>query len=97
MAKGNKSEIVTFKADAALLQAMKGVPNRSEFIRSAVLAALENVCPLCAGTGILTPSQREHWKAFSSNHSVEVCQECNEAHLICGREPGAVDSEGETP
>ena len=48
-----KTEIVTFKADESLLVAMEGIPNRSEFIRDAVSAALESVCPLCSGTGIL--------------------------------------------
>jgi len=80
-----KHEIITFKADASLLKAMRGVANRSEFIRSAVLAALENVCPLCKGSGILSPDQREHWEAFSADHSVEECRDCHELHLVCGR------------
>ncbi len=59
-----KSEIITFKADRALLQAMQGLPNRSEFIRSAVLAALDSACPLCRGTGILSAPQRQHWSTL---------------------------------
>jgi hypothetical protein len=81
--KKNKNEIVTFKADHALLEAMKGIPNRSEFIRSAVMHALESVCPLCQGTGILTPAQKDHWKAFASDHRVEECDDCHEMHIVC--------------
>jgi hypothetical protein len=82
-----KQSIITFKADTSLVEALRGVPNRSSFIRSAILAALENTCPLCLGTGFLTPEQRAHWKTFSASHSVEECGECHEWHLVCEYEP----------
>lgn len=75
--------IVTFKADASLVDALRMVPNRSAFIRSAVLAALENQCPLCAGTGILTPLQKRHWSKFAEAHALRECGECHEWHLVC--------------
>nr|MBN2277838.1 CopG family transcriptional regulator [candidate division Zixibacteria bacterium] len=81
----NKTEIVTFKADKSLLEAMKGIPNRSEFIRTAVLNALESACPLCRGTGIMTPAQKEHWELFAKDHAVEECRDCHELHLVCSR------------
>lgn len=82
-----KSEIITFKADSSLLDALKGIPNRSEFIRNAVLAALESVCPVCRGTGILTPNQRIHWEAFAAAHSFTECNDCHEFHLVCDKAP----------
>ena len=33
----NKTEIITFKVSQSLISALKGVPNRSEFIRNALL------------------------------------------------------------
>ncbi|MBU0640189.1 MAG: ribbon-helix-helix domain-containing protein [Planctomycetes bacterium] len=78
-----KQEIVTFKANASLLEAMRGVPNRSEFIRAAVVAALDGVCPLCKGTGILTPNQKTHWETFAKDHAVSECNDCHELHLVC--------------
>ena len=78
-----KQEIVTFKVDQALWQAMEGIPNRSEFIRSAILRALDNACPLCKGTGSLTPDQRRHWEAFAEKHVVEQCEDCHAVHLVC--------------
>ncbi len=80
-----KSEIITFKADAAMSAAMQGVPNRSAFIRSAILAALDNTCPLCAGSGTLSPNQKRHWEALAQDHSVQRCGRCNERRLVCGR------------
>jgi len=83
MGQNRDQEVVTFKADAALVEAMRGIPNRSEFIRGAILAALRNTCPLCAGTGTLTEAQRHHWQAFSRRHRVRVCPECRAIHLVC--------------
>ena len=81
-----KSEIITFKVDETLLEALQGIPNRSNFIRSAVLAALDSVCPLCAGTGIMTPNQRKHWDKFARDHKLTECDDCNERHLVCTHE-----------
>jgi len=76
-------EVITFKAEPALLAAMRGIPNRSEFIRAAVLVALENLCPVCRGTGTLTPRQREHWDEFARGHSLVECQDCHEIVVVC--------------
>ncbi len=81
-----KSEIITFKADASLLDAIKGIGNRSQFIREAILSALESVCPLCQGTGTLTMNQRQHWQTFAQSHAVSECDSCHEAYLICESE-----------
>ena len=78
-----KQEIVTFKVDYSLLEVLKDLPNRSEFIRQAILNALDNICPLCQGTGSLTPDQKKHWQRFSKSHSLEECENCHEIHLIC--------------
>ena len=78
-----KQEIVTFKVDRSLLEVLKDLPNRSEFIRQAILNALDNSCPLCQGTGSLTPDQKRRWQCFSRSHSLEECTDCHEIHLVC--------------
>jgi hypothetical protein len=78
-----KQEIITFKADVELVAAMRGVENRSEFIRKAILDALDNTCPLCSGAGTLTPQQKRHWEYFSSTHALAECTECHAMHLTC--------------
>lgn len=88
-ARVSRAEIVTFKADTALLDALRGISNRSEFIRNAVLAALEHLCPLCRGTGTLTPPQRRHWDAFAARHSIAECGDCHAFHLVCQDDPAA--------
>ncbi len=85
--KYNKTEIITFKVDDSLLGAMEGIPNRSEFIRAAVLQALDSACPLCRGTGIMTPDQKIHWDSFAADHQLKECDDCHAIHLICSNKP----------
>jgi len=81
--KNQKSEVITFKVDEALSEELKNIPNRSAFIRAAVTTALASTCPLCQGSGFLTPSQKEHWESFSRDHQVKKCRQCHEMYLIC--------------
>jgi hypothetical protein len=84
-----KESVITFKADTSLLDALRTIPNRSEFIRSAILTALANHCPLCRGTGVLTPNQKKHWEEFARQHPLRECDDCHEVHLVCTQdEPG---------
>jgi len=76
--------IITFKVDEQLHDLLEPIPNRSAFIRAAILAALDSTCPLCNGTGVLTPDQQRHWKKFSQSHSVRTCEQCDASHLVCG-------------
>jgi len=80
---GGKQQIITFKAEEALVEAMEDIPNRSEFIRSAILAALDGVCPLCHGTGVLNTNQQRHWEEFSHTHRFERCDDCDEGKIVC--------------
>ncbi len=81
-----KEEVITFKVDGDLANTLAGMRNRSDFIRRAVLAALENSCPVCGGTGVLTVSQMRHWQEFCACHHIEFCNDCQESHLVCDHE-----------
>lgn len=86
-----RQEIITFKVDESLREAMKAIPNRSEFIRAAILSALDSVCPLCMGTGILTPDQRKHWDRFRENHTITECNDCHAIHIRCAGDKRKID------
>lgn len=81
-----RQEVVTFKVDSSVIELMREMPNRSGFIRAALLTALDNTCPLCSGTGILTPKRKEHWKEFSQDHRVKKCGDCRELTIVCRNE-----------
>lgn len=83
MSDRRKQEVITFKVDEALSAELEGIPNRSEFIRMAIINALKGTCPLCRGTGFLTPEQQKHWQIFARNHTVAKCEECHSFHLVC--------------
>ena len=83
MSKPKKHDIVTFKVDDELREALERMPNRSEFIRSAIRAALKGECPLCRGTGTLTTEERKHWNNFIQHHALRTCTDCHAVHLVC--------------
>lgn len=78
-----KTDLITFKVEHSLAELIDRLPNKSEFIRNALLGALANTCPLCQGTGVLTPEQGEHWKHFTEHHRVERCVDCKAVYLSC--------------
>ncbi|HNZ04166.1 MAG TPA: ribbon-helix-helix domain-containing protein [Myxococcota bacterium] len=80
------SEVITFKVDDELANALRHVKNRSEFIRSALMAALDGTCPLCRGTGTLTRAQMQHWIDFSRGHELHECEDCHGVMIECGEE-----------
>lgn len=81
--KKNKERIFTFKTDEKLARQLEAIPNRSEFIRRALNAALEQDCPLCKGTGVFSKEQQKHWQHFLSLHTLERCDECDSVHFVC--------------
>jgi hypothetical protein len=82
-----REHTVCFKVDTATAETMHGIPNRSDFLRSAVLAALRNTCPVCRGTGHLSPRQMSHWRTFAESHAFERCTDCEEYHWVCAATP----------
>ena len=85
----HKDEVITFKVAADLAERIRHLPNRSEFIRVAVLSALDNVCPVCQGSGVLESTQRKHFEEFLRSHHIERCPDCTGVHLVCDHEPEA--------
>ena len=70
-----KQGIITFKVDEDLFEVIKDIPNRSEFIRAAIISALGSVCPLCNGSGMLTRNQKRHWDDFAVDIWFKVCKD----------------------
>ena len=82
-----KEEVISFKVDAALAEHLKLVPNRSDFIRKAILLALDHECPLCQGSGILSADGMNHWRSFSAHHHLHQCDDCHDNYLTCDALP----------
>ena len=78
-----KTAVITFKAEDELLAALEKVPNKSQFIRAAVLNALAETCPLCGGAGFLNERQLKHWKSFERSHRIHRCGRCSGLEIEC--------------
>jgi len=88
-----KTAVITFKAEDELLAALEKVPNKSQFIRAAVLNALSETCPLCGGAGFLNERQLKHWKSFEREHRIHRCGRCDGLEIEC-RKYSAAKEEG---
>ncbi len=80
-----KDRIITFKVDSEVEEILSRIPNKSEFIRASILQAIDCVCPVCNGTGIINHKQKKHWDEFLINHSVKRCGECDELYITCNK------------
>ena len=56
-----RKRVVGFLAPDELAEQLDRLPNKSEFIRAALLARLGCPCPLCKGSGLLPVGLGEHY------------------------------------
>lgn len=74
--KSPKSKIVAFKVEEELADFLDNLPNKSDFIRKAVLAQFGMTCPLCAGSGVVPRGIHDHYKAVITEHNKRPCEKC---------------------
>ncbi len=71
-----KSKIVAFKVEENLADFLDNLPNKSDFIRKAILAQFGMTCPLCTGTGVTPRGVHDHFKPILSRHASRSCDKC---------------------
>lgn len=70
-------QIVAFKVDPELASILDAMPNKSEFIRSAVQSRLATACPLCRGTGVAPfGGITDELTKLVQQHPIVVCTGC---------------------
>lgn len=74
--KTTKSEIVAFKVEEELAVFLNSLPNKSDFIRKAILAQFGMTCPLCAGGGVVPRGIHDHYKPVIAGHNTRPCEKC---------------------
>jgi hypothetical protein len=77
--KTQKSQIVAFKVEDDLAQFLDALPNKSEFIRRAILAQFSMTCPLCSGTGVVEKGIHDHYAPLITGHNTRPCEKCKSA------------------
>src|SRR5204863_9570575 len=73
-----KSQIVAFKVEEDLADFLNKLPNKSAFIRKAIVAQLGMACPLCTGSGVVPTGIHDHYAPLMSKHNVRKCDGCGE-------------------
>jgi len=76
-AKPLKSRTVAVKVEAELADFLARLPNKSEFIRQAILAQFGTACPLCSGAGQLASALGSHYAPLLEKHRERACQKCH--------------------
>ncbi|MFO0824118.1 MAG: hypothetical protein U0792_13560 [Gemmataceae bacterium] len=79
MAKKNdkeKKHIVAFKVEDDLADFLDKLPNKSEFIRKAILAQFGMTCPLCSGTGVVDKGIHDHFVPVIDVNLKRPCEKC---------------------
>src|SRR5439155_11975940 len=74
--KTNRSKIVAFKVEEELAEFLNDLPNKSDFIRKAILAQFGMTCPLCAGSGVVPRGVHDHYKPVIAEYSHRACEKC---------------------
>lgn len=71
-----KSKIVAFKVEEELAEFLNDLPNKSDFIRKAILAQFGMTCPLCAGSGVTPRGVHDHYKPVIATQNKRPCEKC---------------------
>lgn len=74
-----KSKIVAFKVEEELAEFLNDLPNKSDFIRKAILAQFGMTCPLCTGTGVVPKGIHDHYKPVIAEQNRRPCEKCKSA------------------
>ena len=61
-----KQTVVSFRVDGHLAEILENLPDKSAFIRDAVLRRVHGVCPSCQGRGVLPCLIADWLQAFPS-------------------------------
>lgn len=74
--KTQKSQIVAFKVEEELAKFLDKLPNKSDFIRKAILAQFAMNCPLCRGTGVVERGVHDHFDPIIASNRTRPCEKC---------------------
>ncbi len=91
--KGQNSVTVTFKVDEELAKLLKALPNKSEFIREAIMSKMAVPCPACGGSGKMSKRQAMDIRALLESHYVGRCLNCGTkvTYTTCSQTKADID------
>ncbi len=88
----SKHSVVAFKVEGELANILNKLPNKSAFIRKAIVAQLSMACPLCKGSGVLPKGLHDFVKPLLAEMMASrPCDGCGETSTV--GEPGQLRRE----
>ncbi len=72
-----KQTVVSFRVDHHLAEILNNLPDKSAFIREAILRRFHTECPFCQGRGVLPGLIAEWLEAQLPQMKTVECQCCN--------------------
>jgi hypothetical protein len=88
--KPSKPAVVAFKVEEELAQLLDKLPNKSAFIRKAIVAQLGMACPLCNGNGVVPRGLHDHYVTLLGRLNSKECASCGDP-LPLPREAGDLE------
>jgi hypothetical protein len=83
MARGPlKSRTVAVKVEAEVADFLDRLPNKSDFIRQAILAQFRMACPLCSGSGTVPRGLGDHFAPVVRRNRLKKCEKCGRSEPI---------------
>jgi len=73
-----KPEVVAFKVEKELAELLNKLPNKSAFIRKAIVAQLGMACPLCNGKGVVPRGLHDHYASLMATLNNRPCAKCGD-------------------
>jgi len=77
-----KTAVVAFKVEPELADILDRLPNKSEFIRKAIVAQLSMACPLCRGGGMLPRGLHDHFAPLLERIASRPCDGCGKPQPV---------------
>lgn len=76
----SKQTVVSFRVDGHLAEILENLPDKSTFIRDAILRRVHGVCPCCQGRGVLPCLIVEWLKTRLGEVDMVECTCCHYAY-----------------
>lgn len=74
----SKDRVVAFKVEQELANLLDKLPNKSAFIRKAIIAQLSMACPLCNGRGTVPRGVHDHYAPVLLRFNTRPCDGCGD-------------------
>lgn len=90
--KAPKTAVVAFKVEEELAKLLNDLPNKSAFIRKAIVSQLGMACPLCSGNGVVPRGVHDHYEPLLRQMNLHACAGCGDK-LPLPREAGDLEAD----